>query len=89
MALLLKPEDLVTEETGAGDVAEEKAPKSESKLLSCANAVEVDLGGTAGLVSKKLPPLSADVVCFETDACFACPAGGEKFEKAAGRAGCC
>jgi len=41
------------------------------------------------LVSKKLPPLSADVVGFDTEVCFAWPAGGMKLEKAAGLGGCC
>jgi hypothetical protein len=72
MALLLlpKPEGLLlmTEGWGAGEAAEEKAPKSESKSLW---AKEVCLGGTAGLVSKKLPPLSADVDGFDTEVCFA------------------
>jgi hypothetical protein len=86
--LVLKPVGLllVMDDWGAGEVAEEKAPKSESKSL-CAK--EVCLGGTAGLASKKLPPLSADVVGFAAEACFALPAGGMKLEKAAGLAGCC
>ena len=63
-----------------------KSPKSLPKLsFRAAGIVCVGLGGGAGLLSKKLPPLNADLV---TEGCLACPVGAVKPEKGADLAGC-
>lgn len=76
-----------------GEAAEEKSPKSPkslSRALNCCDGGDaVALGGTAGLLSKKLPPMRvAEGFAAGAAAGLACPAGGEKFENGEGLA-CC
>ena len=67
-----------------------KSPKSLPKLsfraagIVC-EAVCAGLGGGAGLLSKKLPPLSADLF---SDGCLAWPVGGVNPAKGADLTGC-
>jgi len=79
---------MVTIVLGAGDMtAEEKSPKSPPKLSFRAVMTDgVFLGGGAGFMSKKLPPLNADLV---VEGCRAWPVGDVRPEKGAGLADCC
>ena len=91
MPLLEKAAELlVVDWAGAGaEKPPEKSPKSLPKLSFRADGIDggggVGLGGGAGFASKKLPPLSTELV---TEGCLAWPVGGAKPEKGTDLVGC-